>query len=141
VVVIVNTAIDATSSELLLPAEKTLQAMCSEALSKRKDEIEALYLSDIRHIEQGLQNKSMIQPYRSLGNFYLLQREEMLVSLSGAYATHNRDRGGTLARIVGNKFLNNPIVAWGAIVITVIVATAGFAGAIGGLRSSLGWNG
>jgi len=139
--VIVTTAIDVISSKGLLPAEKALQDMCSEALSKRKGEIEALYLSNVSHIEQGLQNKAMIQPYMSLGDFYLLQREEMRINLSSAYEKYKLDRGGTLARIIGNKFLNIPVVAWGAIVIIVIVAIAGFAGAIGGLRNSLGWNG
>jgi len=136
--VVVTTAIDVISKKDLLPAEKALQDLCSEALSHRKNEIEALYLSDVRHIEQGLLNKAMLQPYMSLGDFYRLQREEMHINLSGAYAKYMRDRGGNLASVIKNRFLNRPAVAWAAIVITVILLIAAFASAIGGLRGSFG---
>ena len=132
---VVTTAVDVISKKDLLLAERELQDFCSEALSKRKDEIEALYLSDVRHIEHGLQNKAMLQPYMSLGEFHRLQREEMLINLSIAYERYMRDRGGNLASVIKNRFLNRPTVAWAAIVIAVILLIAAFAAAIGGLRS------
>lgn len=138
---VVTTAVDVISKKDLLLAKQELQEFCSEALSKRKDEIEALYLSDVHHIEQGLQNKAMLQPYMSLGDFYHLQREEMLINLSSAYEKYMRDRGGNLASVIKNRFLNRPTVACAVIVIAVILLIAAFAGAIGGLRSLFGWNG
>ena len=135
---VVATAVDVISKNDLLLAEKKLQDFCSEALSKRKDEIEALYLSDVRHIEQGLQNKAMLQPYMSLGDFYRLQQEEMLVNLSSAYEKYMRDRGGNLASVIKNRFLNRPMVAWAAIVISVILLIAAFAAAIGRLQGLFG---
>lgn len=132
---VVATAVDVISKNNSLVAEKKLQDVCSEALSKRKDEIEALFLSDVRHVEQGLQNKAMLQPYMSLGDFYSLQREEMVIKMSDAYEQYMRDRGGNLAGMIKNRFLNRPMVAWAAIVIAVILLFAAFAAAIGKLQS------
>ena len=67
---VVATAFDVISKNDSLVAEKKLQDFCSEALSKRKDEIEGLFLSDVRHIAQGSQSKAMLQPHMSLGDFY-----------------------------------------------------------------------
>ena len=47
---VVTTAVDVISKKNLLLAEEKLQDFCTEVLSKRKDEIEALYLSDVHHI-------------------------------------------------------------------------------------------
>ena len=135
---VVATAIDIISKNKLLLAEAKLQDFCAEALLKRKDEIESLYLSNVRHIEQGLQNKAMLQPYMSLGNFHRLQAEEMLVNLSSAYEKYMRDRGGNLASVIKNRFLNRPMVAWAAIVIVAILIIAKFVGAIGGLHGLFG---
>ncbi|MDO8439702.1 MAG: hypothetical protein Q7S97_00580 [Polaromonas sp.] len=135
---VVTTAIDAIGKKNLLPSGKELQTVCLEALSKRKDEIETLYLSDVRHIEQGLPNKAMLQPYMSTGNFYLLQQEEMLINLSSAYERYIRDRGGNLTNMIKNKFHNHPLVAWAAIVTTVIIFIAAVVGAIARLRSLFG---
>jgi len=135
---VVKTVVDVIGKKDWMLAKDTLQDFCSEALSKRKDEIEALYLSDVRQIDQGLQNKAMLQPYMSLGDFYRLQREEMLIKLSSAYEKYMRDRGGNLASMVKNRFLNRPMVAWAAIVTAAILLIAAFAGAIVGLRSLFG---
>lgn len=135
---VVTTAIDAIGKKNLLPSEKELQTVCLEALSKRKDEIEALYLSDVRHIEQGLSNKAMLQPYMSTGDFYLLQQEEMLINLSSAYERYMRDRGGNLTNMIKNRFHNRPLVAWAEIVMKVILLIAAVVGAIVGLRSLFG---
>lgn len=132
--VVVATAFDIISKRDLLLAREKVQEFCAEALSKRKDEIEALYLSDVRHIEQGLQNQAMLRPYMSLGDFYLLQREEMLVNLSTAYEKYMRDRGSDLFSAIRNRFLNRPLVAGAAVVIAVILVIAAFADAIDGLR-------
>ena len=136
--VVVATAVDVISKNDSLVAEKKLQDFCSEALSKRKDEIEGLFLSNVRHIEQGLQSNAMLQPYMSLGGFYTLQREEIVIKVSGAYKQYMQDRGGNLASVIKNRFLNLPIVAWAAIVIAVILIFAAFAGAIGKLQSLFG---
>lgn len=136
---VATTAVDIISRRNLPLAENELQDCCSEAFAKRRDEIEALYLSDVRHIEDGLQNKAMLQPYMSLAaDFYQLQREEMLINLSSAYEKYKRDRGGNLASEINNRFLNRPMVAWAVIVIKVILVIAAFAGAIVGLRSLYG---
>lgn len=135
---VVATAVDVISKNDSLVAEKKLQDFCSEALSKRKNEIEALFLSDVRHVEQGLLNKAMLQPYMSLGDFYTLRREEMAIKISGAYKQCMRDRGGNLTSVLKNRFLNRPMVAWAAIVIAAILLFAAFAGAIGKLQSLFG---
>lgn len=135
---IVTTAVDVIRKKDLLIAEKELQDFCSEALSKRKDEIEALYLLDVRHIEQGMQNKAMLQLNMSLEDFHRLQREEMLINLSSVYEKYMRDQGGNLASVIKNRFLNYPTVAWAAIVIMAILLVASFANAISGLRSLFG---
>lgn len=132
---VVTTVFDVIGKNNLLPTEKDLQTVCSVAFSKRKDEIEGLYLSSVRHIEQGLQNKTMLQPYMSLGDFYLLQREEMLINLSSAYEKYIRDRGGNLATIIMNRFLNYWPIAGAKIVIKVIIAIAAVVGAFVVLRS------
>lgn len=135
---VVTTAIDVLSKKDLLLAEKELQDCCSAAFSERKDEIEAMYLSDVRHIEQGLQNKAMLQPYMSLGDFHRLQREEMLINLSSAHEKYMRDRGGNLTSVIKNRFLNRPTVAWATITIAVILFIAAFVDAIGGLQRLFG---
>ena len=134
-IAVVATAIDAVGKKPLPPSKKELQAVCSNALSNRKDEIEALYLSEVRHVEQGVPNKAMLQPYMSLGDFYFLQQEEMLINLSNAYEKYIRDRGGSLASIIMNRFLNYWLIAGVKIVIAVIISTAAVASAIVGLRS------
>lgn len=130
---VVATAVDVLSKKNLLIPQSEVRRLCDEALSTRKDEIEALYLGDVRHVEQGLQNKAMLQPYMSLGAFYRLQREEMLVTLSAAHGKYMRDRGGNLVNVIKNRFLDRPLVAWGAVVIAVILVVAAFADAIGDL--------
>ncbi|MDP1613572.1 MAG: hypothetical protein Q8M11_21130 [Sulfuritalea sp.] len=133
---VVTTAIDVISKKDLLLSEKTLQDLCADALSKRSDEIEALYLSAVDHIERGLQNKAMLQPHMALGDFYPLQREEMLINLSIGYKKHMRDQGGNLTGVIRNRFLNRPMIAWASIVIAVILLVATFVGAISALWSS-----
>ena len=107
---VVATTMDVVRKKnLLIPGAK-LQEFCDEALLRRKREIEGLYLSEVRHIEQGLQNKAMLHPYMSLRDFYGLQREEMLVNLSAAHEKYMRDRGGNLVNVIKNRFLNRPIL-------------------------------
>lgn len=133
---VVTTAIDVIGKKDLLLSEKALHDFCSDALSKRAVEIEALYLSAVDHIERGLQNKTMLQPYMSLGDFYPLQCEEMFINLSIGYKKHMQEQGGNLTGAVRNRFLNRPIIAWASIVIAVILLIATFVGAISVLRSS-----
>lgn len=52
---VVTTAIDFISKKDLLLTEKALCDFCSDAFSKRADEIEALYLSAVDHVERRLQ--------------------------------------------------------------------------------------
>lgn len=135
---VVATAIDVISKKNLLLAKEKFQNFCSEALLKRKDEIEALYLSEVRHIQLGLQNKAMFQSHMSLGDLYPLQQEEMHVSLTCAYEKYLRDRGGNLASVINNGFLNRPVIAGAKIVMVVILLIAAFIGAIRGLQSLFG---
>lgn len=132
------TVVDVMAKNDSLVAEKKVQEFCSEALSKRRDEIEALFLSNVHHVEQGLQNKVMLQSYMSLGDFYPLQREEMVIKVSGAYEQYMRDRGGNLTGVIKNRFLNHPMVAWAVIVGKVIIIVASFAGAIVALQRLFG---
>lgn len=131
---VVTTVFDVIGKKTL-PTEKDLRTVCTVAFSERKDEIEGLYLSSVSHIEQGLQNKTMLQPYMSSGDFYLLQQEEMLINLSSAYEKYIRDRGGNLTNMIKNRLHNHSLVAWAAIVTTVIIFIAAVVGAIVGLRS------
>ena len=137
-IAVVATAIDAVGKKSLPPSEKELQTVCTDALSDRKDEIEALYLSEVRHIEQGVQNKAMLQPYMSVGDFHRLQQEEMLINLSNTYEKYIRDRGGNLTSMIKNRLHNHPLFAWAAVVTTVIISIAAVVGAIAGLRSLFG---
>ena len=133
--IVVTTEIDVISKNGLLPAEKKLQMLCSEAISQKKDEVEALYLSAVRPIEKGLLNTTLLKPYMSLRDFYDLQREEMLISLSHAYGEYKRHKGVNLADAIKNRFLNHPIVAWTTVVLTVIIVVATLVGKIDGLLS------
>ena len=127
--VVITTAIGIISRSGLLVAEKELQALCSGALLQRKNEIEELFLLGIRPIEEGLLNKAMLKPYMSLGDFYGLQQEELLVNLSDAYVKYMRDRGSNLTEAIKNRFLNHPMIAWAAIVIGFIIFVATFVNA------------
>jgi hypothetical protein len=118
--VVVETAFDVI--EGLPPTKKNLQKLCSEAFLKRKDEIEALYLSSVSHIEQGLQNKTMLQPCMSLQDFYCSQQNEILASVSSSYDEYIRDRGGNRANVLKNYYLNNKIISWFAAPIVVLIA-------------------
>lgn len=135
---VVTTILDVMTKQNVLVAKKHLQDWSVDALAKRKDEIEAQYLSEVRHIEQGLQNKAMLQSLMSLGEFYAVQREEMLIELSNAWEKYSRDRGGNLASVIKNRFLNHPTVAWASIVMAAILLIAAFAGAIRGLQGVFG---
>ena len=135
---VVVTAIDVLRKKNILPSNKKLQNLCSAAFLKRKEEIEAIYLSEARDITRGLQNHSLLDPLMSFQDFYGLQCEEMVVSLRAAYDKYRRDRGGNFAAILRNRFLDHPVVAWAAIVVTVIVLVATFTGAIGALRAMFG---
>lgn len=86
--VIVDTAIDLIKGEKSVLDVDQLRFLCEKALSERKDEIEKLFLSSIRHIEEGLQNVAMLQSFISLEDSYLLQREEMLIRLSESIKQH-----------------------------------------------------
>lgn len=59
---IVDTAVDLLVQNNVLAREKELRALCSDALSRRKAEMEALYLTQAEHVRDGLANKAMIQP-------------------------------------------------------------------------------
>lgn len=132
---VVTTVFDVIGKKGFLPAEKDLQTVCSVAFSNRKGEIEALYLSSLPHIEQGLQSKAMLQPYMSLGDFYPLQQDEMLINLSSAYEKYIRDRGGNLTNVIKNRLLNYRLIGGAAIVMKVILLIAAVIGAIVGMRS------
>lgn len=139
--IIVGTAIDLLVRSKALPPENELRTLCSDALAKRKGEVEALYLSQAHHVEQGLTNKTMIQPYKSLNQCYALQREEITLSLASAFEKHLRDRGGNLVAALRSRFLNRPMVAWAALVIAAIVVVAAFAGALRTLHNIVAGNG
>lgn len=136
--VVIRTALDIVGKNGLLPAEKKFQTLCLEALSQRKDEVEGQFLETIRPIEESLLNTTLLKPYMSLGDFYRLQQEEMLINLSHAYTKHKRDRGVNMAEVIKNRFLDHPIVAWPVVAITVIIVIASLIGAINLLLSQDG---
>lgn len=139
--VIVETVIDLLIKSNALRHEKDLRALCSDAFSKRKAEVEALYLAQAHHIQQGLANKAIIQPYVSLDQCYTLLREEITLFFSSAFDKHSRDRGGNLAHVLRNRFLNHPVIAWAAVVVATIIVVAGFLGAIRTLQTVFAGNG
>lgn len=127
---IVTTAFDIIKRENLIPRTVQIKRVCSDALAKRKEEIERLFSSNVQHIEVGLQNKTMIEPYRSLDDFYALQHEEMLIKVSALHQQYINEHGGNLANVLKNRFLNRRLISCGVITIAVIIAIAAFWDAI-----------
>ena len=137
--VVVTTVIDLISKDSLLPAEKKLQALCSEALSQRKDEVEGQFRETVHPIEEGLLGKATLKPYMSLGDCYDLQREEMLTSLSHAYGEYKKDKGVNLVETIKNRFFNSPLVAGSTIFLMVIIFVASLVNAIDVLLKMWAW--
>ena len=59
---------------------------------------------------------------------------EESAAVVAAHERFMRDRGGNSVNVIKNRFLDRPLVAWGAVVIAVILVVAAFAGAIVNLR-------
>lgn len=135
---IVASAIDVINKNELLLSEKSLRALCLEALAARKGEIESSFLSEMTQLEQGLQNKTMLAPFMSLAASENLQQEEMLIRLSVAYKAHFRDRGGNLAGVISSRFLNHPLIASAKVVGGVVVFIFAVIAAYVGLQGLFG---
>ncbi len=61
------------------------------------------------HIINSLQNKAMIEPYLSLSGRHVLQSGELAVTFAGLHEKYVKDRGGNLAGMVKNIFLDHPV--------------------------------
>jgi hypothetical protein len=123
---VITTATDVMNKQDVLPAEKKQQNLCSVALTDRKDELEAIYLSNVNQIQETLINKEMLKPYMSLAEAYDLQLAELHINLSNAREKYVKDRGGNRTNMIKHKFLNYRFVAWGVIVIAAVLAFIGF---------------
>jgi len=128
--VIVSSAIDIVKNDNLIPNASKIKEICAKALEKRKQEIEGLFLSNIRTIAEDQKNKEMIKPYMSICSFYDLQQEEMNVMVSQECARFISEHGGSLAGLLKARLLSWKIIASAVIVIMVIVAIAQFVDAI-----------
>lgn len=135
---VVATAIDVINKNELLLSEKSLRALCLEALAARKGEIEAIFFSEVTPLAQGLQNKTMLAPFMSLAASEDLQQEEMLIRLSVACKAHLRNRGGNLAGVISRRFLNHPLIASAKVVGVVIVFISAVIAAYAVLRDLFG---
>ena len=135
VAVITDTLMDVIKRKNLLVDKDIALKLCVVELSNRKSEIESLYLSSSRSIRDGLQNTSMMEPYMSLDKLSTLQKEEMLVMLSQKIDKHINDSGDNLMNIIKNRFLNMPLIAWGTIVVIVIIILAKFTNALSKIQA------
>ena len=72
--IIIKTVMDIIRKNDLLIDEEEIQELCSEALSKRRDEIEGHYPSEKGLIKLGLPNIAMLKGFLSLNESYNLQR-------------------------------------------------------------------
>jgi DNA integrity scanning protein DisA with diadenylate cyclase activity len=132
---IVITAIDVARKDNLLVKRNKIQKLCEETLAARKQEIEGIYLSNTQQIRGGLLNSNMLSPFMSLDKSHPLQREEIVIRLSNEIDKYHKENGNNLRNIIQNRFLNTPIVAWGAIVIFVIIVIASFTNALSNLMN------
>lgn len=130
---IVITAIDVARKDNLLIKRNKIQKFCEKTLAARKKEIEGIYLSNTQQIRGGLLNSNMLSPFMSLDKIHALQHEEIVIKLSNEIDKYHKEYGNNLRDIIHNRFLNIPIIAWGAIVIFVIIAIVSFTNAISNL--------
>ena len=130
VALIVISSMDVARNGNLLIKQNKIQKLCNETLEARKQEIEGIYLSNTKQIRDGLLNSNMLSPFMSLDKCYPLQKEEMVIKLSHEIDKYHKENGNNLRNIIQNRFLNIPIIAWGAIVIFVIIAIASFTNAV-----------
>lgn len=116
--IIIKTVMDIIRKNDLLIDQEEIQELCSEALSKRRDEIEGHYASEKDLIKLGLQNTAMLKGFLSLNESYPLQREEMIVALALEYKKYIQNNQSSTSDI-GNGFdtsgkkrggLNNELV-------------------------------
>ena len=104
--IIVTTAIDLISHRSVLLTKKRLQALCSNALEQRRDNLEGQLRSAIQTIKDGLLSDKLVASYLSLDALYPLLQEEMPIRLSQAYAAHRR-QDGKILRVIWNKILDH----------------------------------
>ena len=129
--VVIETAMDVINRSGFLVTEKELQILCSSAFLQRKNEIEELFRLSIHPIESSLLNKTMLKPYMSLGDFYCLQQEELLINLSDIYVEYMSKNAATKSFDLMSRVKNHPAIA---VLVLIVVAIAGAAAFFEDLR-------
>lgn len=109
-----------------------------EILVARKEELEHIYLADIRSIRDSLANSSIIEGSLALNENLPLLREELILSLGNSIDLYVSDSTRNIFNKTKNRFFNRRIVVVSTIVILVTIALANFSGAVRSLYENMG---
>lgn len=128
---IVQTVVDSLQSKAVKFDRLTLKDWSIEKLEKRRDFLDSIFRERARVSIGSCQNQAMIAQFMSVVQYFEHMDQELQIELSEALNKYEAQFGATLTDRIINGFKNRPLVAFGIIVITVVMIVLGVISALG----------
>lgn len=124
--IIVKSVIDSLQPKAVKLDRLALEAWSIEKLERRRDILDSMFRERARVSIRSLQNQAMIEPFMSVAQYYEHMAQELRIELNRGLDEYESQFGATLTDRLINRFKNRPLVAFGIIVITVVMVILGF---------------
>ena len=128
--IIVQTVIDSLQSKAVKLDRLALKDWSIEKLEQRRDFLDSRFRERASVSIGAVQNLTMITPFMSVAQYFEHMTQELQVELNRALDKYEAQLGATLTDRIINRFKNRPLVAFGIIVITVVMIILGFIAAL-----------
>lgn len=128
--IIIKTVVDSLQSKTVKFERMALEGWSIEKLERRRDFLDSKFRERAKVSIQSIQNQAMIAPFMSVAQYHEHMVQELKLELNRALHEYEEQFGATLTDRIINKFKNRPLVAFGIIVITVVMAVLGFVAAL-----------
>ena len=124
--VIVKTIVDSLKSKHMKFDRSVLEKKSIEMLAQRCDSLNATFLKRAEASYISLLNNSMIAPFMSLDQYFDHMVQELKIELNQALDEYESQFGVTLTDRIISSFKNRKLVAFGIIVMIVVMSILTF---------------
>ncbi len=124
--IIVKTIIDSLQSKAAKFDRLALEEWSTKKLERRCDFLDSLFRERARVSIGSVKSQAMIAPYMSVTQYYEHMAQELQIELNRMLDEYESQFGETLTDRIINRFKNRPLIAFGIIAITVVMAILGF---------------
>lgn len=124
--IIVKTVIDSLQSKAVKFDRLAFEEWSTKKIERRRDFLDSMFRERARVSIGSVQNQAMIASFMSVTQYYEHMAQELQIKLNRALDEYESQFGATLTDRIINRFKNRPLVAFGIIVITVVMAILGF---------------